>query len=494
MTLQSINFYGISQNAQNPYLASVTPPPQIVCNPTTTSHTASTSFKAAQPDVVQISAENQIKKEKGNKGLKILAGVGAGLTLMVGTAIAIAYHQSNKIAKLYKDKLVLSNLAEHIEFKEAKTVEEGIKYAKEVLGIKEVSKDFTLDAINTVNKGLVDVANANKGKLFMPTKLRFESDGFNSLAYVVNNVKSSEFGNMVVNKDFFNDEFLTNILDKRYELRKYAPTKIDKEVVKTIKEELPNGKEINWNNLIKINWSDEYHRLYSRYTTNAANLSVAEKRELYGIVNETAKEYTQITTRSPLRFLKNNQKLFEKNGININIEEIQKLSTKEQCEKAKQLCKEITDKGTRLFIDSSKYNQSKSIHHEMGHLQDFAKNLKKLELSEMEKLKHPFKSAMKKDYVDELANRWSKKGEENIDKLFEKDSEKFKKYYPDLYEFLTNQEIQQSAGVVSAYAQKGIGEFIAETYAGLISGKNYPVEVAELYKKYNGPRLCEFAA
>ena len=41
--------------------------------------------------------------------------------------------------------------------------------------------------------------------------------------------------------------------------------------------------------------------------------------------------------------------------------------------------------------------------------------------------------------------------------------------------------------MVSAYAQAGIGEFIAEVYMMILSGKKMPKEVMELYKKYKGP-------
>jgi hypothetical protein len=61
--------------------------------------------------------------------------------------------------------------------------------------------------------------------------------------------------------------------------------------------------------------------------------------------------------------------------------------------------------------------------------------------------------------------------------------------YPEFYEFLTTQSIQQTAGKVSDYAQVGIGEFVAETYADMISGKKIPDDVMALYRKYKGPEF-----
>ncbi len=52
-----------------------------------------------------------------------------------------------------------------------------------------------------------------------------------------------------------------------------------------------------------------------------------------------------------------------------------------------------------------------------------------------------------------------------------------------------SQADEQIAGLVSGYAMTKPREFIAETYAKLISGKKLPDEVLELYKKLNGPAI-----
>ena len=111
------------------------------------------------PDTVEISAANKIKKpkEKMSAGAKVgVTALGVLGSLAIG-AVCFAKHQSGKLTKLYNEKMQLVNLAEKIDFKEAKTVEEGIKFAKDVLKIGEVDSNFTLDAINYANRGLVDV-------------------------------------------------------------------------------------------------------------------------------------------------------------------------------------------------------------------------------------------------------------------------------------------------------------------------------------------------
>ncbi len=134
----------------------------------------------------------------------------------------------------------------------------------------------------------------------------------------------------------------------------------------------------------------------------------------------------------------------------------------------------------------------------MGHLQDYAKNLKELDVKNW---KIPtFKDAWKdakagkkhpnNTEIDHVNNRWKGLTYDGLKDLFEKEPDKFKKKYPDLYEFLTNQTTQQTAGKISWYAQTSIGEFVAEVYAKLVSGVKLPDDVMELYKKYNGPMIA----
>lgn len=60
-------------------------------------------------------------------------------------------------------------LAEHIEFKPAQTLEEAIKFGQENLGIKSYNNfsENDLSAINWLNEGFVNVSNRMKGKLRM---------------------------------------------------------------------------------------------------------------------------------------------------------------------------------------------------------------------------------------------------------------------------------------------------------------------------------------
>ena len=87
--------------------------------------------------------------------------------------------------------------------------------------------------------------------------------------------------------------------------------------------------------------------------------------------------------------------------------------------------------------------------------------------------------------INSVAERWVRIDQELLQKLSLNQKKKFEKLNPNMYKFLTDQNIQQTAGKVSPYAQTGIGEFIAEVYAKMVNGDKLPNDVFELYKKYN---------
>ena len=139
--------------------------------------------------------------------------------------------------------------------------------------------------------------------------------------------------------------------------------------------------------------------------------------------------------------------------------------------------------GQQKFIKVDIHLPDKTIYHEMGHLQDFGKNLK---------------DALSKSYKDPNSNAIDNRfgniqNDAKLKSLWEMDKEQFKKNYPDLYEFLTNQETQELAGRVSNYAKSGIGEFMADFYAQMATARKYGGTIAEdveaLYKKYNGTMI-----
>ena len=443
-------------------------------------------------DTVEFSAEKTIKKEKGlSKWQKWTIGLGSALAGIIAAGVLISKHETGKLTKLYNEKMQLVNLAEKIDFKEAKTVDEGIKFAKDVLKIGEVGDGFTLDAINYANKGLVDVANANKGHLFMPKKLIFEELKENEIAHVIRNIDSNSFGELAINKRFFD----TKVLDEK--LKKILFYSDGKQKFKL------NNKDGKIEIPILLNVGmvpdKKCESLIKQFYENSAGMNIADKRKLVHTISAHNEALNGQFERFPLDTLKKNRDFYEKKlGIKIDIESLSKKSTEEQTDYLCDLAAEVREKGFLTKYDMKLQNPEETIYHEMGHLQDYAKNLKELDIK---KWKIPsFKDAWKdakadkkhqsNTKIDHVNNRWRGLAYDGFKDLFDKDPEKFKKKYPDLYEFLTNQTTQQTAGKVSQYAQRGIGEFVAEVYAKLVSGAKLPDDVMALYKKYNGPMLA----
>ena len=430
------------------------------------------------------------------KGQKWAIGIGAtvvGLPLLV---MGLSKGMSGRISKLYKDKLILSELPEKLEFSDAKTVEEGIKYAKEVLKIKEVDSDFSLDAINYVNKMLVDVSNAHKGKLFMPTKLRY-IENEKAIAYVNPHIMSKNFGELGINKLYFDDNYLTKKISEYLGLNK-------QETAKTVKKEVEkftdDKKFLTWC------WDNKIVDLSNRFSNDSSSLTIKEKRDLLNNLMEGSNSIRCFEKLSPFSSIAKNLDIFKKYNVDVNLDEIKKLSTKEQQEKLKELFLKVKEKnGGEPCVAIIKYTDvNDTVYHEMGHLQDMAKNLKELDIKDATfNWKDAWKDAWKKanEYTKKgkpskseslraVDNRWGGSTYKGYKELLEKNPQKFKEKYPDLYNHLMDENIQQTAGKVSWYAQTSIGEFVAEVYAKLVSGAKLPDDVMALYKKYNGPMLA----
>ena len=404
---------------------------------------------------------------------------------------------------MYKDKLILSNLAENIEFKEAKTIEDAIKFSKETLGIKNVDNRFTLEALNIANKGLVEVSNANKGKMFMPQTLRFESPKKETneyIAYVVRSIESKEFGDLVINKNYFDNSFL----DK--ELKEHLYTQEGKKFFDfNAKSEVSSTRYFTDGEFVFLD--NDLAQLTKRFYDNPNSVSITDKQKIfYSFLegcNKSGRKY-----RSPIEALKKlketDAEFLKNNNISINIEELSNKTTAEQKRFLMAINKKMFEQKHYKNVVYNIESPTSTIHHEMGHLQDFAENLKTLDLKQCElgskdywknlwkKAKENAKNKKKienRNSIEEVDNRWGTITRGDYKKLLDDAPEKFKKRYPDLYEFLKNQEIQQTAGKISGYAQVGIGEFIAETYAKMIAKEQLPEDVIALYKKYNGPKI-----
>ena len=370
--------------------------------------------------------------------------------------------------------MVLSKLPENIEWKAAKTLDEAMKFTKDTLGIKEVDKNFTLEALNDTNACITDICNLHKGKLYMPTALEYTDRlGKNTRAAITGEIRSKNYGKMSINKRYFDRDFL--IEDLKIDLYK---DNIKKKFALSEDKYISNYER---NGLVPY-FDKNFTKYLDKYYSDPSKLSLDELR----IISRTMEHMDDVLDRPkvcPMTLLKDLQSEFKKNGINVSIDELSKLSTKEQSKFLIDSLRKLGKNGQQKFIKVDIHLPDKTIYHEMGHLQDFGKNLK---------------DALSKSYKDPNSNAIDNRfgniqNDAKLKSLWEMDKEQFKKNYPDLYEFLTNQETQELAGRVSNYAKSGIGEFMADFYAQMATARKYGGTIAEdveaLYKKYNGTMI-----
>lgn len=447
-------------------------------------NTTNTLEKIPEKDIVQTQKE---EKKELSKLAKWGIGIGSTIAVLITTMTLISRHQTKALSKLYKEKMVFKELPEKLQFKEAKTLEEALKFAKETLGIEKIDKEISLDAMNYVNRGIVDVSNANKGKLFVPKKIKYGNISSDKhIAEVYQNIKSEDFGALCLNDRYFKNDFLNKEIK---ELFKYN----DGQKIFT------NGaRDIYWGNTKAIYTPDaEFLNTLNKFYKNNNSISITQKRELlYGYWQSQA--HSKNTRKyAPDRFY---QEVIKKYGKQkYTLQEFKAL----ELEKQQEILKSTLEKNP-IYYTMSLDSGLNTMYHEMGHLQDFAKNLKELDLKfwdfnfikickeawaeakiEVEKgIKSPDKKRIK--FID---NRWGGSTYDGYKDLLKNNPKKFEQYYPDLYKHLTDKEIQNITGQVSWYSQTSIGEFIAEVYAGLIQGKKYSDEVINLYKRYKGPLL-----
>ena len=126
------------------------------------------AFKA-QTTPVKNYPSDTVEIQRKKKGLSTGAkwGIGLGLTTLIGL-VAYLISRGRAGAKSVKQ------IAEHIDFKEAKNMDEAIKFAQENFGIKLDLGD-NLFAANFINESCVNVSNKMKGKAYFPKKIKFGS-------------------------------------------------------------------------------------------------------------------------------------------------------------------------------------------------------------------------------------------------------------------------------------------------------------------------------
>lgn len=391
--------------------------------------------KSPENDIVEINSNKSTKTEgtesTKNEGLSNEKKWGVGIGIAGTIAIAALLIKKNRYSEV-------KELAENIVFSKATSLEEAIKFGKKNLGIKNYrgfeSKD--LEVINWINEGLVNTSNKLKGKIRVPKTLHYTADGIlgkDTLAGVI--TEESYSGYFGVNKTIFDNLeplLKENINDLEEIIKLDSNGNFSCSILFNIDELRPLAKKIEDFNKNKLKTFDE---------------KVDLLQELYNLKNEC-----NAINNSPLLKIKNlleNENLLnimKNNNLETNLQTIEKLPLDEQSKLLEKFLNCAKDNNVRIYFKHTKGDRFEILYHEMGHLQDDVVRPKA-----SGKFKNP------KDYPNELK------------------------------EWLDNKEYQQLASAVSDYSCSGPREFIAETFAALISGKKLSQDVLNLYKKMNGP-------
>lgn len=398
----------------------------------TGSTTNSTLTATTPPEQKPDEFVNSNKKPNSNKNL--LLGIGAGLAAAgsIGAVIYLIMH--GKVGKA-------TQLAEHIDFKPAQTIEEAIQFGKDNLKIKKY-KGFTendLEVLNFINEGFTNVSNKLKGTIRLPKTIKYKDLKDSALAQVGPFSKSFE-----LNKNIFGD------IDKTI-----------KNILKPLEESGLIKVSILENNKTKYSFLKSFDEAsikpliiqISNYKCGNCK-TLKEKVDLYNSLGVLLDTFNA-GTKSPFRIIKQLieipavKEACQKSGISTDLEKIKTLSLNKQQELVAQI---IKNSGTKVSFsfnikDNSEFNV---LYHELGHLQDVQPRC-----------------------FDTTDNH-----------NFE-----YSKYPKALKKWVDNGADIQTANRVSEYASHGEGEFVAETFAKLMDGAKLPDDVIELYKRVKGPAI-----
>ena len=437
------------------------------------------------------------KKKKLSTGAKI--GIGAGVLATAGLIAFLVMKGRTSETK---------QLAEHIEFKPAQTLEEAIKFGQENLGIKSYNNfsENDLSAINWLNEGFVNVSNRMKGKLRMPKQILFTDDqnilGEHSLAGVISDSNLPQelkkyFGSFFLNKKFFSApiEAVNNDFQKALKHGYFEKTEDGKIKVNSLFA--PETGDM----LIDIIKDCQREKSFN----SAVRVSVAI---------ENMRNAINAYTKNPLEVIQSlfkdekNTSMFKEAGINTSLNDIKNLSLKEQIEIRKTMTALLREQNEASYVNnlivSDKQYAEKLV--EKGFL-DKVETIKEIEPKKLtEIIKYTEEYTGKKEnfypielYIDELdksspfATIYHEMGHLQDMKprclTTVKYNYDYSKYSQELKDWVDNDDNIRIASKVSGYSTSGPGEFIAETFAKLIEGRKVSKEVIDLYRKLGGPEL-----
>lgn len=391
------------------------------------------------------STEVEEKKKSTAKKWGILTGAALGLAAA---------------GLIIKGRLkAVTQLAEHIDFTPAKTMEEAKEFAKQHLKIKKFDTANDLDLANWVNEGLVNINNKYKGKAHMPKEVRPTSQNLKSSAIASMRLGVDKGFSMkailTVNVDYFNNAHKSidkQLKDFRFQLipRKDGGNDIKMSLlpffntdklldIMNLSEKFVEGKASKIDIVaLKKSFMDYY--AYSNVLDANPMTIINDVYSQKGVVDLLKKHMKQGSFKS--------------------VEELGKMTNKEQVDYLFEASDALTglpfNQHPSSKILASKRSVFDTLYHEEGHLFHHKNTI--LDFDDMHVIYN--KQTGKPDKIGALA-----KG------------------------FLESKEEQFIASTVSRYAQNSPLEFVAEVYARMLNGEKFGDDVMNLYNKYKGPSL-----
>ena len=381
--------------------------------------------KFSKPETVSPLGADSVELSTKSKGLskKTKLAVILGAIGIVGTAVALILR--GKFSKAVE-------LAEHIEFTRASSIEEAIEFGQKHFGIQNY-KNFTendLEVLNWINEGLTIINNKFKGKVKIPRTIEYLNEAESKMIACVRSGRKKWDSWLGINKHFFDN--IDNLLDKEIknftvDLDKFDPKTTEglKELMQKYKQgELTslNDKKRLYENLIKIESEASQNpvRVIQEILSNPeAKQKLIDKGILYG------------DDHNKIKFLGR----FE---VDLN-EDL----SKQMDPRFVEYLKEVLAKETGFKMKHNEQSQFRTIFHEIGHYND--------------KVRSELESATGSvEFFDKL-KAWN-----NNNKDF------------------------STAYTVSDYASTSPSEFVAEVFAELVSGHKMSDEVMELYNRLGG--------
>ena len=419
--------------------------------------------KAAQPAQTAAIAANQTnpsqntdefapssaKKEKKEATTAQKTGIAAGVLIGL-TAIGLIARGKLK---------TVTKLAENIEFKPAKSMEEAVEFAKNHLKIKKFDTAGDLEIANWVNEALVRINNKYKGRAYIPDEVAVlpkEAARENTIAGMLNQKRGFKlYSTLFVNTERVNGS--QKAIERMLSKEKGFNYQYDPATNTQTMRSLP---------FFSVEKSEYILKLAQDFKKNKMNKM--EKLALEENLADYTRYYT-IFRDNPLKIIENLYKqpnfaeILKKHlpaGEIKSLDELKKLE-KDEVQKYIWKMSNAIRKNTpqkdwpSATILDSKRSVFDTIYHEEGHL--FHNKNTLLDYNDMHV---GYNETGKPEKIGQLAKN-----------------------------FLEDADEQFIASTVSTYAKRSPLEFVAEVYARMMNGHKFSDDVMKLYEKYKGPKI-----